>query len=206
MKKQLLSTLSIIGLLFSVTAYSATPGWYAGIGLMNSSFDHGVSDWNDGSLTSGSVEDSDSGLSIYIGNRVSNNLAVEFAHVDLGTASFKGTSSGGIIWNPGNVSASVDVSGLQIAALGFAPMSNSMEFYGKIGMFMWDADLSLTNSFIAPGGTASGSEDGNDIFFGFGLQFNFLNNGSLRVGYEDYGDFDLEIDTSALVLGYNFNF
>lgn len=202
MKKLINSALIICGILFSVSAYSATPGWYAGIGFTNTSFDHDVSGWNDGSLTSGSVDDSDTGLTVYFGNRLSNNLAVEFGHVDLGEASFKGTSTGGFIWNPGSVAGSVDVSGIQIAGLAIAPISDNMEFYAKAGLFMWEADLSLTNTVF---GSGSGSEDDNDLFFGVGFQYNFNNNSSLRVAWEDYGDFDLEIDTSAIMVGLNFN-
>lgn len=188
-------------MLFSLTANSATPGWYAGLGFVNSSFDHGVSDWNDGSLITGSVDDSDTGLSVFFGNRISDNLAIEFGHIDLGEASFKGTSSGGLLWLAGNVASNIEISGFQISALGIAPVSNNMEFFVKAGLFMWEADVSATN-LILPG-TYSGSEDDNDLFLGFGLQYNFRNQGALRIGWEDYGDFDLEIDTSALILSYS---
>ena len=194
--------LSTIGLCVSLAVHSANTGWYAGLGLVNSSFDAGVSDWDDGSLVSGSVDDSDSGLTFYFGNRISDNLAVEFGHIDLGETTFKGVTNGGLIWNSGNVAADIELSGIQISALGIAPISDSMEFYVKAGMFMWEADLSISNTIL---GSGSGSEDDNDLYIGVGFQYNFKNQGSLRVAWEDYGDFDLELDTTALIVSYSVN-
>ncbi|MGD9390932.1 MAG: outer membrane beta-barrel protein [Thioalkalispiraceae bacterium] len=203
MKKIYQLPLVLFLMVTTVTAYAAAPGWYAGAGVTSTSFDNYVSGWDDGSLQSGSVDDSDNGVSVFIGNRIDNNLAVEFGYIDLGKTTFSGVSSGGVIWNPGAVSGSMEFSGLQLAGIAFAPISNIMEVYLKAGIFFWDADVSISNTVF---GSGSGSEDDNDLFYGIGFQYNFLNGAGIRLGWESYGDFDLEMDTDALIVSGIFRF
>jgi hypothetical protein len=73
--------------------------------------------------------------------------------------------------------------------------------FGKIGLFIWDADLSLT-------GFPSVNEDGNDLIFGFGAQLKATQNLSFRAEYQitelGFDGADLDIDIISIGAALHF--
>ena len=167
----LLSALLIVLVSIStIPAASAQPGWYFGAGTGETEgIDLSLSDLDDGSFISGSVDDSDTGTKFFAGFRFKENVAVEGAFVDLGEVSIDATSNGsGFLFAPGPVSFEADIDGINIALVGIWPVGDKVDVIGKLGFFMWDVESSLSNSAF---GSVSADDDGTDTMFGVGGQF-----------------------------------
>ena len=97
----LLSALLIVLVSISaIPAASAQTSWYFGVGAGEAESDVSLSELDDGSLISGSVDDSDTGTKFFAGFRFKENVAVEGAFVDLGEVSIDasaGAVSGSIV-------------------------------------------------------------------------------------------------------------
>ena len=138
------------------------------------------------------IEDvDDTSIKLFGGYR-SGAFGFEAAYHDLGkqseTDQFLGT-------------ASIEVTGIELSAAGFLAASNSFDLFGKIGLFIWDADLSLT-------GFPSVSDDGNDLMFGFGAQFKPSQKFSIRAEYQitEIGLDGVDLDTDILSIGAALHF
>ena len=107
--------------------------------------------------------DDDDGLKLFVGNNIDGRLAFEGAFVDLGE------------FDRGAVEFEVD--GFQGAVLYHLPIGEAFSVFGTAGLFVWDADAS---------GPAS-SDDGIDVTFGFGVQYDTERWG-VRVGWERFDD------------------
>lgn len=99
------------------------------------------------------------------------------------------------------LTAAVEITGIELAAAGFMPVSQTFDLFGKIGMLLWDADLSLT-------GFPSISEDGSDLIFGVGAQYNPAKNVSIRIEFQttslDVSGVDFDTDIISIGAAYNF--
>ena len=131
-------------------------------------------------------DDEDTGLKVFGGFKANQNFAIEALWADLGEVS---ASAGG-------TTATVGVDGFGIAAVGMIPLGEKFGVFGKVGAFMWDA---------SGGGAASGlSEDGTDLMFGAGVNWNFTEKVGLRAEWERF-DIDGD-DVDFLSVGVQFNF
>ncbi|MEJ2141043.1 MAG: porin family protein [Gammaproteobacteria bacterium] len=138
----------------------------------------------------------DSSFKIFGGTR-NGNLGFEVAYHDFG----KPEES-----YPGLYYASLEPTGIEFSGVGYMPVSPTMDFFGKIGLLMWDVDATFTDYTVPV--TLTGSEDGNDLIYGVGLQFNSSNNFSLRVEYQA-STLDVEgedIDLENWSVGATFKF
>ncbi len=122
-------------------------------------------------------DESDTGLNIYGGLRASENLGFELSYSDFGKP--EGNYFG--------YNASVEVTGLGFSVVGFLPVSNNFDLFGKVGLMAWDADVTL--------GPVSASDDGSDLLFGFGATYHFNDQFALRGAWEfvdlDEGELDM---------------
>lgn len=117
--------------------------------------------------------DDDDGLKLFGGYNIDGRLTIEGAFVDLGEF-----DSG---------AAEFEVDGFQLAALYYLSIGESKKFslFGTVGAYFWDADGS--------GGVRN--DDGTDLTFGFGVQYDNEKWG-IRVGWERFdgvepGDVDM---------------
>ncbi len=131
-------------------------------------------------------DDDDTGLKLFAGSRINQNLAVELGWVDLGE--LKATAPGG--------PARLQVDGIQAAALGILPLNPTWRAFGKVGLYLWDVDAR------GPGG--SFSDDGTDIMFGGGAAWNVARGFDLRFEWERF-DVDGD-DIDMFSAGVQFNF
>lgn len=133
----------------------------------------------------------DTSIKIFGGYRY-NNFGIEAAYHDLGEQSetdpFLGT-------------AAIEVTGIEISGVGFLALNPSFDIFGKIGLFLWDVDLSLT-------GFPGVSDDGNDLMFGFGGQFKPTKNFSIRAEYQltELSINSVDFDTDILSIGVALHF
>jgi len=135
----LLSALLIVLVSIStIPAASAQTGWYFGAGTGEAEADLSLSDFSDlddGSITSASLDDSDTGTKFFAGFRFKENVAVEGAFVDLGEVSIDATSNGsGFLYAPGPVSFEADIDGINIALVGIWPVGDKVDVIGKLGL------------------------------------------------------------------------
>lgn len=167
----------------SVSASAQDSGFYIGAGAGMTSFDT-CDDLTGLGLTS--CDDEDSGFKVYAGKGFTQNFGVEVGWVDLGE--IKASGPGG--------TATLGVDGFQVAALGMLPLNPRISLFGKVGVYLWDASAS------GPGGSLS--DDGSDIMFGVGLNWNLARRLDLRVEWEQF-DIDGD-DVSLLSAGVAFRF
>jgi OOP family OmpA-OmpF porin len=135
------------------------------------------------------------GVSLMGGFRLNDNLALEGGYRDLGVSRL--TDSSGDYFE-------VDIDGLALGVTGIMPIGVGTEIYAGAGLYAWDSD-----GIAVIGGTViSGKNDGNDLFFKFGVAFNTNASSMIHVEYAtqelDGGGAELNIDN--LTVGVSFSF
>ena len=88
--------------------------------------------------------------------------------------------------------------GLEVSGIGFVPLGERVELFGKLGMLAWSLEA---NSY---GGTF-GSDDGTSFAYGAGIQFKPAQQLSLRLEYQGFLDVSGS-DLSAVTLGAAIHF
>lgn len=119
-----------------------------------------------------STFDDPTGLEFYIGNSLSDNLAVELSIVKFGEA------SDGIPpeWR-------LEADSLAVSMLGKSQVSETAQVFFRFGLHSWDSTIS------EDGFGVFGEGDGTDIFYGFGASFKVSDQVGLGFRYNIY-DFD----------------
>lgn len=117
----------------------------------------------------GNIDDADMGWKLFGGYSFHPNLAVEFGYLDLGQ--FDGE---------GGLTGSWEATGINVSALGVWPLANQFSLLGKIGATRWDVDNNL--------GGLSASDNGTDLSYGIGAQYDFTPQIAGRFEWERFGD------------------
>lgn len=185
-----------LGVALAPPESAAEVGGYFGVTAGQTDADFGVSDFDDGSITSGSVDDTDTGTKLFGGYRFTENAAIEGGIVDLGEITFNGISNGfGVLYFAGPVAFDIEADGLFVAGV-FGRTFDKGAVFVKIGYMMWDAELTLVDS----GGPLSADDDGTDLMFGFGGEYRVNDRIAIRAEFETFTEI-LEEDISLLSLG-----
>ncbi len=202
MKQQLITLTLIVGLsaICMPVAVAAEPGGYFGFAAGQTDSGFRASDFDDGSITSSSLDDTDSGWKLYGGYkfRVSTviDTALEVGFVDLGEATFDGVSDGtGFFWFPGPVRADVEADGLY-AAYVVGKAFGKWGLFGKFGFFKWEAELDIVDS----GPAVSVDDDDTDTMYGFVGVYRVSDRVAVRAEWEVFRDI-LDEDIRLLSLG-----
>ena len=175
-----------------LAAAQASAQGFVGASIGQSDIDEEITT---GLITSGTVDAKDTGWKIFGGYMFNRHFGVEAAYVNLGEVSYSGTFSGFPV-----TGGKVEVTGFNIAALGSYPISEQFSVFGKLGLFMWDAEASDTTAGIPFSSTA----DGTDVSFGVGVSYNFTRNFGLRAEWELFQTD--EADATLLSVGAVFRF
>ena len=123
--------------------------------------------------------DEDTGLSVYLGNRVSEGLALEVFYTDFGTAEDE-------IIDDVELSANTFGAG---SLVGGQP-SEGVNLFVNVGVHAWDAEIESDVLNVRE------DEDGSDIYYGFGASVEL--NPAVSVGAR-YTNYDLDGDDVSLV-------
>jgi OmpA-OmpF porin, OOP family len=150
----------------SAPALSQDVGFYAGFNVGKSEAKDACTGFPPGV----SCDDSDTALSIFGGYQFNKNFGAEFGYTDLGKVKISG----------GGNSASIEASGFEISAVGTFPINPQFSLYGKLGMFLWDADFKSNLGNV--------SDDGADLTYGIGVRWNFAKNLALQAQWQRYND------------------
>ena len=157
-------------------ALAEDAGGYFGVSAGQASASDYCSDT--GGLTVTSCDDSDTSFRIFGGARITPNVGIEAAYVNLGT--YTGSVSG---FGPA-VRVETELTGFTVQGVGMVPFGNEFSLMGRVGMIFWD--LNVTPS--VPGASASVGDDGTDIALGVGAQYKFARNFGLRADVDFYPD------------------
>lgn len=130
----------------------------------------GKSDFSAGNNNNGifSSDQNDSAYRINLGSYFNPNWGADLAYTDFGKVSRSGGSTRADAWS--------------LAAVGKFPMSNSVNFQGKIGASF--GRTTVTSS--AASGVASGDATGVGILFGLGLEFVMTPQWSALLEYDSH--------------------
>jgi OOP family OmpA-OmpF porin len=158
----------------SAQAYRPASGLYVGGSLGQTSFDKDIVR---GLITSGRVDTSDTGFKIFGGYEFNRNVALELAYVDLGKARYSGFAGSDPV-----VGGKVEVTGVNLSAIGSWPLAPTVDLFGKIGFLSWEDKA----SDVTGGQPFSDKIDGTDLTFGFGASFHITRNISARVEWERF--------------------
>ena len=159
---------------------------YVGIDYLNNEIDTGITN------ISSTLDESDSGYSLFYGTEFTENLDLEASYQDFGEASLSGVSGNqfkiGSTTYEFNATATLyqKASSWGVAAKPKMNLSDNVTVYGKLGIHNWKSTLGITSTTA----TASEDDNGTDVYFGGGIEFSFNN----LVGRVGYTSFDLDGD------------
>ncbi|MDR2878141.1 MAG: porin family protein [Chromatiales bacterium] len=181
--------------------YAIEPGPYLGFGIGATSYDLGVSDYDDGNVTRGSVDTSGTGYKLYGGYRFTPNIGLEAYYANLGNTTFNGVANGTTKkhWNFGDISSKSSVDGFGAAMVGTFPVNRDFNVHGKFGLYSWDFDSRETDS----GGSFRDSDSGTGLMYGLGVSYQFNFQTALQLEWERYTDVP-SFDVNFFSLGLSF--
>lgn len=190
--KRLIAILIILLFVVPSAGFAQDVKGYAGIGLGEASADIDLAPAPGNVLF---VEDSDTILKVFGGALFNPHFGIEVAYIDFGKIYARETNPIGQF-----IQVDVEASGFNFAAIGYAPVADILNIYGKAGFLVWDADATTTSN-IGIFGTES--DDGTDFMFGIGLQVT-LDDVLFRIEYERYDIADEDVDAISLAIAYIF--
>lgn len=182
------ASILFVGTLAIPVASAIDKGGYLGISSGGTEADISVSDFDDGNITSGSVDDSNTGLKLFGGFQITDSFAVEGGVIDFGEATFDGTSDGSVPleFAAGPVSVDIETQGLFFNFVGMKSFTR-LSIFGKLGVLVWRADGEVVDS--------SGSfdldewdfeENGESAMAGVGIEFRPTKKIAIRSEWEQY--------------------
>lgn len=135
-----------------------------------------------------------------VGYQFMKYLAVEGGYIGSNNESY--SASGGNLAGP--VSASADISGWNLNAVGIWPVTPQFSLLGKLGV----ADLKLSGTVSGPGGSVSLNSSKTDVTYGIGAKYDFNSNIFMRLDVDRYtiGSSNSSSHTNVWMidLGYKF--
>jgi OOP family OmpA-OmpF porin len=184
-------------------APAAKSKWYIGASVGQADYDISESDFDAAFAASGftsntDIDDDDTGYKAFVGWQFHKNFAAELGYVDLGdfdidtniTAPTAATFNG-----------DAEVDGFSLSLVGNYPVTEKFSVIGRIGAYFWDVDADGSATIGATTVNLGGSDDGTDINFGLGAQYDFNKTIGVRAEYEVYTDVGDEDDIDFLSAG-----
>ncbi|MGH8441473.1 MAG: hypothetical protein ACRETF_01065 [Nevskiaceae bacterium] len=162
-----------------------------------------IASGDDGSFGSGgfSSDNTDNSVRAYFGVNIVDGLAFEGGYVRLGEMTAYGTSDGSAFYTAGPVSIKSAVTGYEFAFVGRAGRRDSFALLGRAGLMFWD----LKRQLVMTGLQFGANEDGDEIFWGFGVEYASSSALAYRLEVTRFGvdtnDID-HMDTLTLSLVY----
>ena len=206
-----INLLAVFSLSFGVdTAIAEEGGWYIGIGFGDVTAGYEMTDFADGSVTEGVVDNSDSAWKIFGGYEINRHFAIEAGFADLhndadNRMTFSGTSNGTgsryVSLPGGDVSVDIDdVSGYFIVAKASLPLTSRSNLMAKAGAVVWDAQQTTVDL-----GQRTAALNGTDAHIGIGVEYRFDNGIGIRGEAERYLNMGgTDQDVTALSISYHF--
>lgn len=191
-------------LLSAVSVSHASEGIYLGFNLGQASYDVTLNDFavlNDGTLTSPSLDDTDSSYRLTIGYQLLPYFSLEGGYIDFGDFSATATSDGTGIYPTGIFSTITSTDGFFIDVKGQIPINEQFSLYGTYGLLSWKSETLLSASTGTP---ERNENDDNDSFFGIGGSFNIYDTLALNVDYTFYKLDELDVDVFSVGIQFGY--
>ncbi len=148
----------------------------------------------------GSCDDDDFAWKVFGGYKFNQYFGVEGGSVDFGQsegdALFIDLSNSQIF----QATQEVKIDGFFLSGLVAWPISDNFSVLAKLGMIYWDIEFDITDAdnFALVGDE---DENGTDVFFGLGAQYNFTPGFGVRAEWERFNNIgESEIGTSDIDL------
>lgn len=100
-----------------------------------------------------------------------------------------------------------DLDGWSIAAVFSAPLHDRFAVFAKVGWFWWEADINHTQTVIPGERPLRKNEDGDDVFFGAGLNIGVTEHLQVRLEYDRFEldeDINPNLDAASVSLQWRF--
>jgi OOP family OmpA-OmpF porin len=203
--------ITVVSLLFGVDSATADDAsWYLGVGIGDVAANYKVADFDDGSISEGMVDNSDSAWKVFGGYEINGHFAIELGVADLhndadNRTTFSGISNGTgsryLSLPGGEVSVDVDdISGYFIAAIGSLPITSRLGVSAKVGAVLWDAQQTIVDL-----DQRAHTLESTDALFGNGVEYRFDNGIGIRGEAERYLNMGgTDQDVTALSISYHF--
>lgn len=134
---------------------------------------------------------------VFGGLQINDVLGVEVAYYEFDDADDRSGTDG--------LEAQLD--GASIAAIFSAPLHDRFSLFAKVGWFWWEADISRTQTVIPGVDPLREDFDGNDVFFGAGLNFGLTESLEVRLEYDRFEldeDVNPDLDAASISLQWKF--
>lgn len=139
-----------------------------------------------------SCDDKDTAWKAFLGYRFNRNFGAEATYINFGKY------SGTVTFGGSSATVNADATAWGLAAVGFFPVGNQFELFGKIGFVRGESEADVT-----VGGTSVQVGDkGTELHYGVGGIYNFSRNLGVRLEWENVNDADL----SVLSIGLQYRF
>lgn len=140
---------------------------------------------------SSSTDDSDLGFQAAFGYRFNRHIAAELSLLQLGE--MVSTASGELDFGTGFLPSSAELAfkagGPMVSALGFLPINDRLEFFGRVGYLFTSSRRELQARVgDERGSLGSGRGDSQDLILGAGASIHFGQVYSLRIEYLRVGE------------------
>jgi OOP family OmpA-OmpF porin len=141
-----------------------------------------------------SDDKNDTAYKLFAGYRFTPNWAIEGGYADLGKARRVFTSA------TGTQTANVENSAWFAAGKGTLWATPTLGVFGKLGLTRNMSDLGITTATVpaTAGGSATHTRTGT--LFGAGVEWAWMSNVSLRVEYEDFGNFGNQTSATCVTV------
>ena len=173
--KKIKSAVLVAGLLTGMAASNlsvgADTGWYGGISAGRTSFGATSSELG---LSSGTVDDKDTGWKIYGGYQINQTWGAELGYYRLGKLSL----TGNILGTP--VTGNVEVNGLNFSGVGTLPINKNFSAFGKLGFFSSRAKASVSAGTLS----AAATDNSTNISYGLGVGYTLNQSLGLQAEWE----------------------
>ncbi len=153
------------------TPLNASADWYMGAGVGTTNADS--IDIAFDAPPSATSDDQDNGYKVFVGFAPGSNFAIEGGYVDLGKYDAQET---------GVFSAGLDTDAWYLSLVGRTNVYTNWYFFGRLGVAMWNADLTYSD-FVS---SNSGDDSGVDPVVGLGFEYRFSDNFFARVEWEQF--------------------
>lgn len=128
------------------------------------------------------LDESENHWKAYVGTMFNSAIGIELSYVDFDRASKLGSS--------------FDADGYGAGLILALPVAENFSIFAKGGYFFWDAQSQFAG--------LRADDDGDDPFYGAGVQFRLNDALDLRVEYERYEIVDIDIDSATAALQFSF--
>ena len=208
---------------------SANSGFYVGALAGSSNVDVKRADWDaaaldlfgtGGTLTSSSLDKSDTAFGAVVGYQFMKNFAIEASYLDLGNV--KASAAGTILLGDGTLAATLHgdfkTDGPAVAVVGVLPFSQGWQADARVGIYYGDTKIKLSGEASGAGGSAtlgptSDSQSRSSFMGGLGVGYSFNDNFSLRLDYLYFdkvgikkSDIEQTANINVIALGVRYTF